>query len=892
MSIVLGLSILAVFAFFIIATTLVLIYKYYSQSNKLKKLHKSEEIATKSKPKKTTKFPMDIPLHRPVPPPYPSTRPFIGQNISWDPSLWTPVNDTIRGGESTSHIALLPDNKLKFFGNLVKNAKIGNAGFASQRLDVRKFVGQCGKLNVVGVGVENTFVDINSNVKLDWNDTKGLLFTLQSNQTPNLIFSINLKTEEETKRDDGRVVSTIEFKAAFKGRQSNIGNSESYLLRWEEFVPFYRGKKVEDNGSRKNALASDMEKGLVAGSTVAVPKLDPSEIKYLSIMCQTYFGNQSGYFDVLLDRIDLIFKQLLQTPDAFINEINHDISQFPENAEKLLSVRDSVSELTLLQVGASHNNLHVTTNCRIGSNVNIDIAHDSSTYQDHLHPLVYRSPAGLACIHGHCDVVVYLVGTRRAVFKVPSSTGIPRFIVGQREDSDTDVDFEMSFEYPPLVESVERIRGVNFSYSLHINESFSCEQLFPSARYGHAKIVSHLISCGADLQIELDVNNSAVFAAAHNHLEVLEVLVAKNMTFEVDSNRLPNDIIYAAVSQGHIDVVKHILENPLSGSNIDPKSYPLTLIDYEELIDAAIDQKNDQLFQLMLDIESDIYRSEYHLVESIFHASAANFVQILNHPSSDEFKDKLLAATLCDYRRHKNSTSSSFVENVETLLKWGAPVNLDDGIVPATDTSIRAQGSQSGIYPPEPFEEVVHLTYIDRKDKSAFPEVTALLLEHMDFDIDWGDGNRRTLLHHAAKDGQFELLAYMVSNGAEIIIMDGEGNIPMWLAVKGNDLKTVSYCLNIEPELADVGIPTQSNKLPIELIYPSNEPESLAQFTKMAELTEDQRIVWTAINEIIGKKLLYSPNILAEYIPLLERFEYIAKELINHHIDELGYLGA
>lgn len=95
-------------------------------------------------------------------------------------------------------------------------------------------------------------------------------------------FTLNVKTSLPEKRPDGRNESVVVYELPFSTIppiSSNTTFPESSLIecigRWDQFEPTYRGRPAKD-----------------------APKLDPSSIEEISIMCRSNFDAQEGDFEL------------------------------------------------------------------------------------------------------------------------------------------------------------------------------------------------------------------------------------------------------------------------------------------------------------------------------------------------------------------------------------------------------------------------------------------------------------------------------------------------------------------------------------------------------------------------------------------------------------------
>ncbi|KAL0934218.1 complex I intermediate-associated protein 30 [Colletotrichum truncatum] len=171
-----------------------------------------------------------------------------GGDSPWDSSLWTDSDDRVRGGKSQSHLHCESPEKAQFFGHL-DITTLGGAGFASQR--------------TVGT------------LRLDLRQYDGLVLKVLKSDSKK--YTLTLKDEILPPREDGRDQSTISWEYDF------ISEAGEVTILWDNFKPTYRGKPKPD----------------------AKP-LDLSNIKRISFMMRSFFGEQQGDFNLTIAHLAAI----------------------------------------------------------------------------------------------------------------------------------------------------------------------------------------------------------------------------------------------------------------------------------------------------------------------------------------------------------------------------------------------------------------------------------------------------------------------------------------------------------------------------------------------------------------------------------------------------------
>ncbi|KAL0636719.1 hypothetical protein Q9L58_004327 [Maublancomyces gigas] len=184
----------------------------------------------------------------------------FGGSKPWKSSEWTAQNDTLRGGSSVSHLIPSSNGTAIFSGNL-DTTTLGSAGFASQRTtEDRVWDLSCfeGIEIVVGEDV-----------------AAGIVFSLAG-----IVFTLVLKDSLPPSNTDRGVMeeSTISYETTF-----SPGVGERVYLPFVGFKAMYRGRAKED-----------------------APPVNLANIKRFSLMVRSFFGTQSGPFQLTLVSISAV----------------------------------------------------------------------------------------------------------------------------------------------------------------------------------------------------------------------------------------------------------------------------------------------------------------------------------------------------------------------------------------------------------------------------------------------------------------------------------------------------------------------------------------------------------------------------------------------------------
>ncbi|KAI1132792.1 CIA30-domain-containing protein [Nemania abortiva] len=171
----------------------------------------------------------------------------FGGDKPWLAESWVASDDRVRGGKSQSYLDYKPGSKgtVRFHGELDITA-LGGAGFASQRSP--------------------------DSQPWDLSDFEGLHLAIGDGDGKK--YTLIVKDEILPKRPDGREQSTVSWEYDFIGKETQLD------IPWHDLKPTYRGKPEPD----------------------AKP-LDLANIRRVSIMMRSFFGEQEGAFDLELENI-------------------------------------------------------------------------------------------------------------------------------------------------------------------------------------------------------------------------------------------------------------------------------------------------------------------------------------------------------------------------------------------------------------------------------------------------------------------------------------------------------------------------------------------------------------------------------------------------------------
>ncbi|KAK8000906.1 hypothetical protein PG991_013128 [Apiospora marii] len=181
--------------------------------------------------------------------------PLLGGSLPWNASLWGSVDDSVRGGNSSSRLTIATAANEATFAGYLDEVTLGSAGFASQQ--------------TVG--------------SLDWNLTghEGLLVSVALSDGK--LYTLNLKDVLPASDRESSLLYETNFTVP---SSSGSTGAQEVFLPWANFTATYRGRAQPD----------------------AKP-LNTSSIKTISLMMRSYFGKQEGAFSLTVKSISAFIKR-------------------------------------------------------------------------------------------------------------------------------------------------------------------------------------------------------------------------------------------------------------------------------------------------------------------------------------------------------------------------------------------------------------------------------------------------------------------------------------------------------------------------------------------------------------------------------------------------------
>ncbi|KAJ3122263.1 hypothetical protein HK098_002968, partial [Nowakowskiella sp. JEL0407] len=349
--------------------------------------------------------------------------------------------------------------------------------------------------------------------------------------------------------------------------------------------------------------------------------------------------------------------------DDYLDISHHKVSD-------LLATREPVTNFTPLQVACEIGNLPMVKRvCGLGANVNVDIGLDLRNVSP------YVTPAALACSHGHYDVLVYLLEVRKAIFEV---RGVARCLdVSGEQHLGDDNEIEVRKDISQFDSNMD-----NHTFPDLLDASGVYSLLYPSVFYGYREIVIYLIQHGANVNLEDEFHRTpSSIAVIENQLEILEVLIKNNATFGVDEHGIPNRELMLAVSCGSADIVKYFLDHRIVNyRNVSPTKSKRINGSLEEIIMMSILEKKSKIFQYLLERFPVTAVQQKIITAAVIHDNSNILRLLISHERAVSLRETVLAEVFGSLP-HTFRPDDKFVQNVETLLQFGANVNYRNDVV-------------------------------------------------------------------------------------------------------------------------------------------------------------------------------------------------------------------
>ncbi|KAL8243791.1 hypothetical protein R6Q59_010049 [Mikania micrantha] len=188
----------------------------------------------------------------------------FGGSRGWNASEWTSSDDRVRGGKSQSYLKI-ENETARFFGNLdIKT--LGGAGFASQRIIDEDRSWDLSSSNAIELTVDPSH-----------SDTKRYTFIVKDELLPK---------DPSTGREQSTISWEYDFEVSAGHSPKPLIPQHTIVIPYDRLEPTYRGRKTNPNRS-----------------------LNLSNIRRMSIMNRSFFGDQQGDFTLCIVRISTLERQ-------------------------------------------------------------------------------------------------------------------------------------------------------------------------------------------------------------------------------------------------------------------------------------------------------------------------------------------------------------------------------------------------------------------------------------------------------------------------------------------------------------------------------------------------------------------------------------------------------
>ncbi|PYH90694.1 CIA30-domain-containing protein [Aspergillus ellipticus CBS 707.79] len=183
---------------------------------------------------------------------YPTQTPsayLFGGTHPWTPTDWTSTDDRVRGGSSHSYLSINSTTNAATFHGTLDITTLGGAGFASQRTTTTSHT---------------------------WDLTPYAGLEISVPHSDGKKYTLTLKDELLPRRPDGRERSGLVWEYDFVAQKGG----EVLRVRWEDFAPTFRGREAK-----------------------GAKPLDLGGVRRVGIMVRSFFGEQEGEFELVVESI-------------------------------------------------------------------------------------------------------------------------------------------------------------------------------------------------------------------------------------------------------------------------------------------------------------------------------------------------------------------------------------------------------------------------------------------------------------------------------------------------------------------------------------------------------------------------------------------------------------
>ncbi|MDA3885346.1 MAG: ankyrin repeat domain-containing protein [Candidatus Delongbacteria bacterium] len=291
---------------------------------------------------------------------------------------------------------------------------------------------------------------------------------------------------------------------------------------------------------------------------------------------------------------------------------------------------------------------------------------------------------------------------------------------------------------------------------------------------GNFQLIKYMIDKGADYT---NFSSSGItplhFATSNGNSQILKYLIKKGLDVNVKSAAGQTPIVWA-VARNNVEAIKLLKENNADINYVDEHKQNLLFI--------AASRKAKESFELLLsyglDINSKDKYNQTPLTNAVY--SGKEMVEFLLEKGAEPAPIECMNGNICKIEGRTplhNAISSNDVEVVKLLIKYKAPVNIQDeeGITPLI-LAIR-NGS----------EEIVKVLLKNGADVNLKENVLG-----------------QTPLHIAASKGYQDIVELLLENGSEVNSGDNQGQNALYLATFHKNKNVVKSLLQKGADTKDL----------------------------------------------------------------------------------------
>lgn len=383
-----------------------------------------------------------------------------------------------------------------------------------------------------------------------------------------------------------------------------------------------------------------------------------------------------------------------------------------------------------------------------------------------------------------------------------------------------------------------------------------------AAEKGNLPVLDYLMTLH---EVRISINQYAAYqtgftpvmaAAAHNHTEIIERLVAHGADLNKTDNQNRHSL-FIAVETGKVDAVRKLIalgadasRDVLSNSNKSPMMHWVNDNHYREILGLIVGaganiNSTDSNQQTALHRACDYMRHE-HIKCLLSLGADANAVNNYGQRPIDELMDNygyrnndmpetvdaLLSAgadagispsPLVQRAPLHIAAEAGHTQSVKLLLKKGAPVDVTErSSTHMTPFLMAAENGNQHIAEilleahanPEKTDSEKR-TALHLAAKSGHAGLCQFLLDKTPLHIDVTDADGRTPLHHACAREKTLVIKLLIERGADIHAEDNNGDTPLHRAMKDRGDDTIDAYVQALGAQVDLDVLSRSGRTPL-----------------------------------------------------------------------------